>query len=168
MAFKEVTDLNADVVISLGGTNKKTGKKNPINIEGYYLGRREVEDRKKKSGVGYIYFFQTPKGNVGVWGKTDLDRKMLTAKTGTMMRITSTGTRPTPNGDMYIYRVEVDSENTIEVLSEETNFSAASEEADDSFEAADEEESYSAPAPSVVDEAAARRAKVQALLSKKK
>ena len=32
-----------------------------------------------------------------------------------MIRITQTGTVPTPNGDMYKFTVEVDAENTIEV-----------------------------------------------------
>ena len=76
MAFKAVLDLNAEVTISLGGMNKKTGKANPKSVEGYYLGKKSIEDRKKKSGVSYIYILQTDKGNVGVWGKTDMDRKM--------------------------------------------------------------------------------------------
>lgn len=119
MAFKEVLDLNPDTVIALGGQNRKTGKANPTKVEGYYLGKRQVEDRKKKSGVSYIYVFQTEKGNVGVWGKTDLDRKMQSATPGAMLRATCIGTTPTPNGDMYKFKVEVDSDNTIEVTASE-------------------------------------------------
>lgn len=116
MAFRVVTDLSADVTISLGGINKKTGKKNPTSIEGYYLGNRRVDDRKKKSGFSFIYVFQTAQGNVGVWGKTDMDRKMGEAVTGQMTRVSFDRMVPTPNGDMYKYKVEVDDENTIEVV----------------------------------------------------
>lgn len=115
MAFTEINGLDADVTVALGGTNKQTGKLNPKQIEGYYLGKREVADKKKKSGVSYIYYFQTPKGNVGVWGKTDLDKKMAAAVPGVMLRVTSTGTRPTPNGDMYTFKVEADADNTVDV-----------------------------------------------------
>jgi hypothetical protein len=115
MAMKEVLDLSADVTISLGGTNKKTGKKNPTEIEGYYIGRREIEDKKKKSGVSYIHFFQTSKGNVGVWGKTDLDNKLNGMALGTMVRAAYDRMVPTPNGDMYKYKVAFDDANTIDV-----------------------------------------------------
>ncbi len=115
MAFREVTSLDADLTVSIGGVNKKTGKKNPNRVEGYYLGKRQVADKKKKSGVSYIYFFQTPNGNVGVWGKTDMDRKMGSATLGAMTFIEFDKMQPTPNGDMYKYRVGVDVDNTIEV-----------------------------------------------------
>lgn len=116
MAFKEIADLSPDTTIALGGTNKKTGKPNPTKVEGYYLGKRTVEDRKKKSGFSYIYVLQTVKGNVGVWGKTDLDRKMQDATVGNMLRITQSGVVPTPNGDMYKFKVEFDADNSIDVL----------------------------------------------------
>jgi len=132
MAFKEVVALEADVTIALGGINRKTNKKNPTEIEGYYLGKRAVEDKKKKSGVSYIYFLQTNKGNVGVWGKTDLDRKLMSVTPGQMIRITAAGTVPTPNGDMYKYKLEVDPDNTIDVsnLASETVNEAADETVD--------------------------------------
>ncbi|CAM6004761.1 unnamed protein product [Sphagnum balticum] len=115
MAFQEINGLDADTTVALGGTNRKTGKKNPEQIEGYYLGRREIADVKRKTGKSYIYIFQTATGNVGVWGKTDIDKKMVAATPGLMTRITFTGMRSTPNGEMYTYRVEADPDNTIEV-----------------------------------------------------
>lgn len=115
MAFREISDLSADVVISIGGTNRKTGKKNPTRAEGYYLGLREVADTKKKSGKSYIHYLQTPKGNVGVWGKTDMDRKMGEVPTGSMIFIEFDRMVPTPNGEMYKYKVGVDNDNTIEI-----------------------------------------------------
>lgn len=117
MAYKQVEDLNPDTVVSLGGSNRKTGKKNPDVIEGYYLGKRVVSDPKKKSGESFIYVLRTAKGDRGVWGKTDMDRKMGSAVIGAMLRITHTGMAPTPNGDMYKYKVEIDADNTIEVTS---------------------------------------------------
>lgn len=115
MAYKEVADLNPDNTISLGGTNRKTNKKNPTEVEGYYLGSRTVEDKKKKNGVSYIHVFQTPKGTIGVWGKTDMDRKILTLTAGVMTKVTFDRMVNTPNGEMYKYKVATDDDNTTEV-----------------------------------------------------
>lgn len=175
MAFKQISDLSAEVTISLGGTNKKTGKSNPKSVEGYYLGKREVEDRKKKSGVSYIYFLQTSKGNLGVWGKTDMDRKLTSVKEGEMIRITHTGMQATANGDMYKYSVEVDSDNTIEIVGAGSSANAQDEDDGPSFDTAegiDEDEDNSHEAEERTQQAALsaaeRQAKVKALLSKNK
>lgn len=141
MGFKEVADLSADTVISLGGTNKKTGKANPKSIEGYYIGAKQVADKKKKSGISFIYIFQTAKGNVGVWGKTDLDNKMKAVTAGTMVRATFDRMQSTPNGDMYKYKVEVDADNTIEVNVASTTEAAGPDLSDDDGGA----EGYEAP-----------------------
>lgn len=169
MAFKEVNDLSTDVTISLGGVNKKTGKPNPKSIEGYYLGNRQVEDKKKKSGVSYIYVFQTDKGNVGVWGKTDLDRKMQAAPLGAMLQVTHTGMAQTPNGEMYKYGVKYDPENTIDVSDMQSSNSSGGtdlgEGLDDDFgtdAGVDEDEVQIAALA-----AAERKAKVEALLKGK-
>lgn len=169
MAFREVNDLSTDVTISLGGTNKKTGKKNPTSIEGYYLGSRQVEDKKKKSGVSYIYVFQTAEGNVGVWGKTDLDRKMQSAPLGAMIRATHSGMRATPNGEMYTYKVEFDADNTVEVAgleasfpNRESSFTADDGAGEESIIDEDDDEAQSAAFA-----AAERAAKVAALLKGK-
>lgn len=170
--FKEVLDLNPDTVISLGGKNKKTGKPNPTSIEGYYLGKRAIEDRKKKSGKSYIYVFQTAQGSVGVWGKTDLDRKMLTATPGQMMRASFDRMVETPNGDMYKYKVEFDDSNTIEVAatiesneqegySDDADFN--NQESTDSEAEAYEQEELEAAATQL---SAEKKAKVEAILNK--
>jgi hypothetical protein len=72
LSFKEVISLDADNVIALGKQNKKTGKPFPKQAKGYYLGSRKV---KGKIGESTIHFLQTPKGNLGLWGTTDLNRK---------------------------------------------------------------------------------------------
>lgn len=172
MGFQEINGLDAEVTIALGGKNKTTGKLNPTQIEGYYLGKREVTDKKKKSGVSYIYIFQTPKGNVGVWGKTDLDKRMAAAVPGVMLRVTSTGTRPTPNGDMYTFKVEADADNTIEVGGGNSytgsSFDSVDEESP-AFEALDEatDEDTEQEAALVAAAKAARIAKTNALLNGK-
>jgi len=161
MAFQEINGLDADTTVALGGTNRKTGKKNPDQIEGYYLGKREIVDAKRKTGKSYIYIFQTAKGNVGVWGKTDIDKKMVAATPGVMTRITFTGMRPTPNGEMYTYRVEADADNTIEV-----GELTATQETDSWSEEEDSEEFTEVPA-AVITKQTVDKSRVNALLNGK-
>lgn len=182
MAFTPVQDLDADITISLGGINKKTGKKNPTEVEGYYLGTRTVDSKKDKKGYAHIYFFQTQNGTIGVWGKTDLDRKMKQVKPGTMTQIKQSGTIATPNGDMYKFTVAVDKENTIEVADhsdssphsdavEATSYAASND--DEEAEETEEEQlelplpRAAAPSRPATTPSAERQAKVQALLSRK-
>lgn len=173
MAFQQVSDLTADNATPIGGINKKTGKKNPTSIEGYYLGSRKVENKK---GESYLHILQTPSGNQGVWGKTDMDRKLTSVTPGTMVRITHTGMQQTKNGEMYKFKIEVDKENSIEVDSalgstvtnDEDTDSGYSTEDDTSDEQTDD---YEAPPAYVAQPAtatsAASKARVQALLGKK-
>lgn len=179
MAFKQISDLSADTTISLGGTNRKTGKKNPVSVEGYYLGSRTVADAKKKSGQSFIYFFQTAQGNVGVWGKTDMDRKLASATPGNMVRVSFDRMVPTPNGEMYKYKVEQDADNTIEVDTPRQAAPAQDETEDSSVNSfshvfgADEdlvqdEDDQDDAIQAAALAAAERKAKVQALLNKNK
>lgn len=182
MAFTEVTDLGCDVTISLGGVNKKTNKANPTKLEGFYLGAKQIEDQKKKSGKSFIYVFQTSNGNVGVWGKTDLDRKMSAVEPGTLARLSYTGMQKIPGkNDMYKYKVEVDQTQTIEVSAQQTPVSDDSantgySEPEEAYEELNEEEEAPAdevaparpvaPARAASAPSADQRAKVQALLNK--
>ncbi len=179
MGFKELASLDADVTTPIGGVNKKTGKKNPSSVEGYYLGTREVESKKSKNGLSKIHFLQTDKGNVGVWGKTDMDRKLDGVTPGCMIRITHTGMQPTPNGEMYKYKVEVDEDNTIQVSSNRISSLGGSEDSSDydsesleSYEDTEdqgyEEEDNAAQLAAAAKSSAARSAKVAALLKGKK
>lgn len=115
MAFETLPDLDCETTTALGGVNKETGKANPKQAEGYFLGTKLNKSTKSKDGLSRLHILQTPKGNLGVWGKTDLDRKMLAVTPGTMIRITQTHSIETKNGDMYKFQVEVDAENTITV-----------------------------------------------------
>lgn len=127
MAFKEVLDLGCDVSIALGGINKKTGKANPKTAEGYFLGSRTVASPKSKTGTAKLHIFDTEKGKLGVWGKTDLDIKISGVAPGAMTRVTFTGMKETKNNPMYVYKVEVDSDNTIDVSGLDTTSAGTSE-----------------------------------------
>lgn len=70
MAYEEMVDLGTDNVVALGGVNSKTGKPNPTEIEGRYLGARAVTT---SNGPSVIHVFQTPTGSVGVWGTKKLN-----------------------------------------------------------------------------------------------
>lgn len=177
MAFKRVQDLDADTCTALGGVDKRTGKKNPTTAEGYYLGHKEVDSPKSKTGKAYLHILQTEDGNLGIWGKTDLDRKMKQVKPGEMIRITQEGKLVTKNGDMYKYQVEVDKDNTIEVSLSKPSEEASSEDyADDEGEDdVDAEETQpdelpparaARPAIPAATPSAAQQAKVAALLAK--
>lgn len=178
MAYKQVLDLECDTVTALGGVDRKSGKKNPIQVEGYYLGSKDVESPR---GKNKLHVFQTATGNLGVWGKTQLNQKMLSAPVGAMIRATFSGMMQTKNGEMYKYKVEIDNENTIEVSAPVT--AQASEEngvTDEGYEelpveeeeTAEEEVPYTPPvratkATALKTPDAARQARVQALLGRK-
>lgn len=159
MGFKEVASLDAEVTIAIGKTDKN-GKAFPKQAEGYYLGSRTVESKR---GESKLHFLQTAKGNLGVWGTTDLNRKLLQAPVGTMVRITSTGTKPTPNGDMYTYRVEQDTDNTIEVANLEAG--SATSASDETFvnEDDNDDEDVEAEVDAVAERAAAEARKAAVL-----
>lgn len=169
MAFREVNNADAEKSISLGGFNKTTKKDNPTSVTGYYLGFKDIASKKSPSGKSKLHIFQTKDGNLGVWGKTDLDRKLETVTNGTMVRASYKGTITTKNGNtMYEFKVEIDEDNTIEV--------AASEEVegDDGYE--DEEEDRlpdevppvraSAPKQVTPPPSASAQAKTKELLAK--
>lgn len=176
MAFKEVSSLDCDTTITLGGKDKKTGKPNPTRIEGYFLGTKEVGPNKfNKQKTDVVHVFQTKEGNTGVWGKTDLDTKLKNAIPGRMVRATFTGTIPTNKGnDMLKYKVEVDDSNTIDVsdlvVSTSDDNSYANETVDEESED-DAEDEYETPpkvAAAALASQAERKAKIDALLNKGK
>lgn len=158
MGFKEVVSLDCDNAISLGGTDRKTRKDNPTRIEGYFVGSRKVDSAKAKSGFCLLHVFQTAKGLTGVWGKTDLDRKLASATPGAMTRVTFTGMKETKNNPMYVYKVEVDAENTIDVSSVESSAGEDSAEDYSSNNYGEEEELAAGEDEEAVDEVPPARA----------
>jgi hypothetical protein len=110
-----------------------------------------------------------------VWGKTDLDIKMRSVAVGTMVRASHVGMKPTPNGEMYKYKVEIDDENTIEVQGTPEAPLADDDGADAEYVAAkitQEDDDIADDSDDIAQAAALaaleRKAKVQALLSKNK
>lgn len=159
MGFSEVADLDCTKTTALGGKDKKTGKTNPTKIEGYYIGTKKVESAKSKTGFASLHVFETPNGNVGVWGKTNLDQKMLSVTPGVMTRVSYVGMVETKNNPMYKYKVEVDAGNIIDagvatqegIDSQESSYASGDDES--SVAEGYEEE------PEVLDEVAPTRAK---------
>lgn len=175
MARQKVASLDADNVIALGGTrvDKKTGKtvNNPTSIEGYYLGARKVQST---TGESTLHFFQTANGNVGVWGKTDLDKKLGTIEKGVMAYVQFTGKKKVPRGSMYTFSVEFDPDLSIPVSGLELASDSGADEVtedvidsdDDAVNFSEEAEASSDDEDSAAEAAAAadRAAKVQAML----
>ncbi len=163
MAFEEVVSLDADVTIAIGKKDK-SGKAYPKSAEGYYLGSRAVTNKR---GESKLHFLQTEAGNLGVWGTTDLNRKLAQVVPGTMVLITSTGTKPTPNGDMYTYSVKRDPTNTIDVRALEA--ASDTDASDEGFtEEETNDESDADESQTLALAAAERKAKVEALLARGK
>ena len=175
MAYEDLVVLDAETTITIGGKDKKTGKSNPTKAEGYYLGSRVVEGGKY--GPSTLHFLQTAGGNVGVWGKTNLDKQLKLVKLGAMIEITYAGMVETKNNPMHTYKVRQDKSNTIEVSGsgdagwEDSSFE--SQEAEDGFDNLQDEEE-SAPAPvrvsptAALGSAAERKARLDAVLGKNK
>lgn len=116
MAFQELPDMDCEVSFAIGGFNKKTRKDNPTEATGYFIGSKQVVSKKSKTGFAFLHIFQKPGGdNFGVWGKTDLDRKMRVVPLGHLTKISFAGMKETENNPMYKYKVQVDKEDTIEV-----------------------------------------------------
>ncbi len=168
MAYEQVADLSADTVVKLGGVSNKTQKPNPTKMEGYYLGSRGVQTQ---NGPALIHVFQTPKGNVGIWGTKDVNDKLGSVFPGTMALVEYTGKRQLAGGkSLHTYKVSQDKENCIEVA---TNTATPTTEAD-------ADEAYAASTTNSYDEddgaddaaqiaalaAAERKAKLEALLKK--
>ncbi len=175
MAYEKVSDLSTDTVVKLGGLNSKTGKPNPTTIEGYFLGSREV---KSETGISVIHIFQTPKGNEGIWGTADINNKLAQLTPGTMTLVNYKEKRKLAGGKTkHVYDVMFDKENTIEVVTPKSQtFAQPNSDADEEYvnqhtgsavETLEEDNSQDEEVVALeAASAAARKAKVQALLNK--
>lgn len=147
MAFQTKPKLNAETAVVLGGKDD-AGKSRPRTLEGYFLGTRITPD--SGYGPGKLHIFQTKDGNVGVWGKTDLNNQLTSELTGACLRVTFTGMSNPKKGRRpgYLYQVEVDYDNKIDVSGinvnaapeEEPNYGDDDNDVDaDAFESPEEE-----------------------------
>jgi len=114
MAYEQ---LNETQVISLGGVSQKTGKKNPTELEGYYLGSELRPNKFNPDKPKNFYKFQTASGEVGIYASAGLDKIMQGARVGLMTKVTDTGkTRDVGKGNpMKIFSVAQDKTNVIDV-----------------------------------------------------
>ena len=172
MAFKKKFDGTVDEAIQLGDKNKPNERP---SIEGYFMGSKDTPD--SGYGPGKLHIFQTEKGTVGVWGKTNSNRLLTSDIIGQMVRLTFTGMGEKKKGKnpAYLYSVEHDSSNTIEMDGVSVNQAEMAADEPDYEEADVESEEppvdevpvarASAPRRAATTPDAARQAKVQALLN---
>jgi hypothetical protein len=178
MAFEEIASTDSSNTIALGGVNKKTGKPNPTSVTGYYLGSKEVTTG---FGPAQVHNLQTDSGIIGVWGKTDMNKKLNGVPEGVLVRITQSGMKKIPGRNpMWVYKVEVDKSDTLDtgVTAEEENdeFPTSLTADDDHYEETDvdadeesaDEVSYkrATPRKTAPSVDADRQARTKALLSK--
>ena len=175
MAFKKIQTLEAETTTALGGINSKTGKPNPTSIEGYLLGTKTITNADGQASK--VHYFKTSKGNQAIWGKTNIDAQLAGVSLGTMTRVTFEGKVKVKKGFMYKFLVETDEENTIEVntpKSATVQATSAYEEEEEDAPSLDDEDSeidsYESDESSqaIALAAAEKKAKVAALLAKKK
>lgn len=161
--------------IQLGGINKTTGKKNPTELEGYYLGSEDRPNKFNSNKPQKFYMFETADGQVGIYGKTGLDRVLRGARIGAMTKVVSTGeVIDTGKGNpMKVFKAYQDKANFIEVASQPSSTTDDGEQQSDQEYASEEvEEDEPAPTklvakvPMTAISDSDRQAKMQALLNK--
>lgn len=163
MAIKRVLDLDADTVIKFGSRGENALPKGS-KFEGYYIGSKTVQS---KLGPSTLHVFQTPQGNVGIWGSAQLNIK-LSGLNGFMTYIKFVKETPVPKGTMKVFDVQYDDENTIEVEGVTVNFNANTgadesteeEYADEEIETAEELAVEEEQAPPPAKAASASKAPV--------
>ena len=183
MAYEVLGDVRT---VKLGGVDKTTGKKNPTELEGYYLRVEGRPNKYNKDKPQNFYVFQTKEGEVGLYGKAGLDREMKKAVAGRMTKVIHTGkTVDTGMGNpMIVFQVMQDRSNTINVdeFNPPTPTQSASDHSDGdgwsddggeleeiTYEEVEEETPpprATAPRQPASAPSADRQARVQALLSK--
>lgn len=141
MAYEKLSDVKP---VALGGVDKKTGHRNPTELEGYYIRREEKPNKFNPGKPQSFYVFETKDGQVGLFGKAGIDREMKKASIGVMTKVVDTGkTLDTGKGNpMRVFEVFQDSSNSISV---EERVAAIEEGFDDEPEAEEDEEQEAAP-----------------------
>ena len=165
--------------IKLGGIDQKTGKKNPTEIEGYYLGFEQRPNKFNPTKPQHFYKFQTSDGLVGVYGTSaGLVRAMRNAVEGRMTKLVDTGeTLDTGKGNpMRVFKAWQDKNNTIDPASIALSDEVTAGNYEDPTDEDSEEESLdevtparaTRPAIPVSTPSSSSQARVQALLGKSK
>lgn len=186
MAYQETNDLGCDRTFALGGvrTDKKTNKKykNPKEVEGFFLGTKKGIDTGNDKPSNLHIFEGTVKndkgetiftGKVGIWGKTDLDRKAAQWKLDLMTKaffdkMQDPSDVKRGRQAMYLYKAFQDPDNVNpngtavaggeEVYEDDSPAAAEEEVAETEGEEAYEEEAALDAEETLVDEPAAKPA----------
>lgn len=165
MAYEELGEIS---IVQLGGINKLTGKKNPSELEGYYLGFETRSNKFNPQVPQKLHKFKSHQGEIGIFGKAGIDKVLKGASIGAMTKLVSTGeVIDTGKGNpMKVFKAFQDKANTLDVASEEPTWTDTSEE-----EEALEEPVVARPSrPAVAAQtpSSSARAEVQAMLSKRR
>lgn len=175
MALKEYSAAKATKWITVGGVTRD-GKKNPGEVEGYYLGRVEGDNKFEPGKKKITYMIQTPQGVVGVNGAANLNIKMEDTERAiqdsgetalnSFVLIRFTGTTPSKKGTpTKMYQVMFDVNNKLPeggLLATEAPGSDDEADLDDYITDTEEDFGYEAPAAAK----APRSARAEALIAK--
>lgn len=114
MAYEELGEV---IHVTLGGVDKKTGKKNPLFVEGFFVRVEQKPDKFHKDRPQNFYVFKTSRGEVGVYGKAGINRAMNRCQLGVMTKLTNTEeTVDTGKGNpMIVFKVAQDYTKKIDV-----------------------------------------------------
>lgn len=185
MAHKSYGSQQPTRWVTLGGVTRE-GKKNPVTITGYYLGREEKPDKFNPGKTKINFILDTPEGITGVNGNSNLVKKMTENEAnfrtehnipplGAEVVMNYTGTKDTGKGNpMKVYTVTFDRENMKDLdIVVVTSDAYEDDDGADADEEDDTEVAY-APSPNLGKVAASstltpaeRQAKVKELLKKK-
>lgn len=180
MSFEDYSSPRPSKWVSLGGKSTKTGKANPTEIEGYYVGSITGPNKFDTSKTKTDYLVKTAEGVVGVSGTANMKRVFTDAEAnfakkngeaalGASVRIAFTGTVNTGKGNpMKTYAVLFDKTDRTDVLTAaELDSDTEGEDAGDGDEE-DYEQEVAAPPPKAASSAAERKAKLDDLLKNKR
>lgn len=178
MAYEVLDDVTS---VKLGGTDKKTGKKNPTQLEGYYLRKETRPNKFNPEKPQNFYVFMTSSGQIGTYSTAGIDREMKKATIGVMTLLKDTGeVLDTGKGNpMRVFQVAQDKSNVLDAESlassnivPEEDYEGQQDELSE-IDAEDDEAVEEMPAPRPVapkvpakTPSSEQQAKIQALLNK--
>lgn len=159
--------------VQLGGVNKTTGKKNPTELEGYYVGVEKLPNKFNPGQPKNFYKFLTAAGEVGIFASAGLDYVLKGATPGLMTKVVSTGeTLDTGKGNpMKVFKAYQDKTNSVgDTVAASTESLSSGEDTGSEDEESDVAAPTRAtpPAKALSSTDAERQAKFNALRNKSK
>jgi hypothetical protein len=166
----EYDDGSTSIVV-LGGVDKKTGKKNPTELIGYFL---KSETINTKFGEKPLYVFKTSTGTKAIIGTGNLNKIMASKVPGLLTHVIDTGEkRDVGKGNpMKVFRVGQDPSDSMDApRAQEASFEEVADEEVSSLEEETVEELPASPTPPAQPAktpSADKQAQLRALLNKAK